>query len=134
MESIRKIVCFIGLMMVFCWGACAMAADINFSDPNKAIIVTAADSTFTLTLKANPSTGFSWFLAKYDQTIVEPISQKYYSTSTERVGVGGYEVWEFKIKPEALRVPQVIEVQMLYARPWEPVNSKPAIFSIFIKP
>jgi predicted secreted protein len=133
MDSVLKIILGIGLTFFTIFNAMAAKNEVNFSDPKQAIIATAESSTITLTLPANPSTGFCWFLVKYDQNFIEPISQKYYATKTDRVGAGGYERWKFKIKSKTFNVPIATEIQMLYARPWGRVDSKSETFNIFIK-
>jgi inhibitor of cysteine peptidase len=132
MESLCKIISFIFLIAYS--GCYVMAAEINYNDPNKAIIVTKTAPTFIITLQSNPSTGFSWFLTKYDQILIEPVGQKYYAPNVGRPGAGGYEQWTFKVKSEAFKVPQKTQLEMLYTRPWESFKgSKPITFTIFIK-
>ena len=90
----------------------------DYSDPSKSIMLDKSSPTFTIKLKSNPSTGFSWFLVKYDNNLIKPISHKYYAPDTKLVGAPGYEEWVFKSKPEALIVPHITKIQLAYTRPW----------------
>jgi len=81
-------------------------------------MIDKSSPTFTIKLKSNPSTGFSWFLTKYDHNLIKAVSHKYYAPDTKLVGAPGYEEWIFKAKPKALTVPQITKIQLAYTRPW----------------
>lgn len=118
------------------WGFPALSQDdvIQFSDPDQAIIVTTESPTFTIRLQSNPSTGFGWFLSLHDQTLIQPIKQKYYAPKEGRPGAGGYEEWTFQVNTAAFKVPQLTSIDMVYARPWGKLeNYKTAKFNIFTK-
>ena len=124
--KLKIILCSILLLL---WSI-AMADDFN--DPAKPIMVGKTAPTFTIKLRSNPTTGFSWFLVGYDSNLIQPISHKYYAPDTKLVGAGGYEKWVFKVKPEAFNVPQVTNIQFAYTRPWNLENYKPTIFKVVI--
>lgn len=102
-----------------------------YSEDKPNIVVTSAKPTFTLKLKANPTTGYSWFLREYDSLLVMPIKQEFIAGDTDRVGAPGYELWTFKVKPAGFTVPQQTVIRLIYARPWQANDSgKHAVFSI----
>lgn len=87
--------------------------------------------TYSLQLNSNPSTGYSWFLVAYPNDLLTITQHTYVPPQTNRVGAGGYEVWEFTAKPEAFTVPRVMKIQMMYARPWE-INDQSTKQSFYI--
>jgi inhibitor of cysteine peptidase len=104
----------------------------NFTDPAKPIMVGKTSSTFTIKLKSNPTTGFSWFLVGYDSNVIKPVSHKYYAPNTKLVGASGYEKWIFKVKPAGFVVPQITKIQLAYTRPWNLENYRPTTFKVVI--
>ncbi len=91
----------------------------------------APEKIFTLTLEANPSTGFSWQLVKIsDQTVLEFVKKEYLATASNLVGVPGKEVWTFK----TLAAGQAT-INLEYRRVWEKdvPAAKTEEFSIFVK-
>lgn len=80
--------------------------------------VTRDNPTATVVLPSNPSTGFSWFLGRYNSELITPVSQTYKAASTKLVGAPGSDTWVFQVKPAAFVVPQVIKIRMVYAKPF----------------
>lgn len=103
---------------------------VVFTSPDKSIMVNKSSTTFTITLESNPTTGYGWFLVKYNSNLIVPVSQKYYPSNTKLIGAGGYEKWIFKAKPMAFMVPQVTFIQLAYTRPWNLENYKPITFKV----
>jgi predicted secreted protein len=93
-------------------------------------MVSKKEPQFIIKLQSNPSTGYSWFLQDYNQSIVQPLKHTYESGDKTLMGAGGVEIWTFKIKPEGLIVPQQTSLHFLYARPWSEENTKEVIFQI----
>jgi len=90
---------------------------------NPGEIQAKAGASFTITLAANHTTGYSWRLAKpLDPELLKQISDIYEEDSSGRTGAGGKEKWTF----DALRA-GTAEIDFEYARPWEkdaaPVNT-----------
>jgi inhibitor of cysteine peptidase len=102
----------------------------DFTDPSKSIMVDKSSPTFTIKLQSNPSTGFSWFLVKYDSNLITPISHKYIAPDTKLVGAPGYEEWVFKADPRALVVPQITKIQLAYTRPWNLEGYRTTTFKV----
>jgi len=119
-------------------GITAMAAasanemdKVVYTSPAKAISVTQKKPEFTITLKSNPTTGFSWFLGKYDEGLIKAVSQKYVAPSSKLMGAPGYEVWTFKVLPKAFAIPSTMEIEMDYARPWEKKPGNKTVFRVY---
>lgn len=100
----------------------------------KPIVVTSRSPEFTITLKSNPTTGYSWFLKDYNSSVLKPISQKYHPPKKTLPGAGGSEVWKFKVNPQAFAVPQITKIELVYARPWEASSGEDEDYTIIIKP
>jgi len=93
------------LLSLFLVSSCAKLEVIN----------ARAGENFTISLGSNPSTGYSWQLAKpLDEKIVRLVSSEYTSSQTKLVGAGGKENWTFlALKKGAAKI------VLKYARPWE---------------
>ena len=94
------------------------------------ITVSAAQPTFSLKLKANPTTGYVWLLRDYDASLVTPVSHQYQKPNAKLIGAPGYDLWTFKMKPAAFIVPRQTTVRMIYTRPFSNENPTPVLFSI----
>lgn len=86
----------------------------------------AAGQTFTLTLDANPTTGYQWFLSNpLDERFLRLIRNDYLPPSSSRAGQGGHQVLTF----HALQT-GMTSIALKYCRPWE--NADCAHFSFTI--
>ena len=91
----------------------------TFKDPGKPIILKPDEHHFVIVLKSNPSTGFSWFLKKYNNDLIEPVGHQYLKPANDRMGAGGIEKWRFKVKSDAFEVPHIMKIKFIYTRPWD---------------
>ena len=74
----------------------------------------AIGGTLTVTLDSNQTTGFSWELKEIgDTNILQKIDNKYVAPTSNLVGAGGKEVWNFK----ALKA-GTTTLSMDYSQPW----------------
>ena len=95
---------------------------IPFTDPAKPIIVKKAKPFFTVVLKSNPTTGYSWLVKNYDNHLIFPVRHKYFPpdpTKHTLIGAPGYEKWTFRLKNAAFVVPHATSVTLVYTRSWE---------------
>ncbi|MCH9744506.1 MAG: protease inhibitor I42 family protein [Gammaproteobacteria bacterium] len=96
---------------------CCVAANAN------TILVTKKKPTFTITLRSNPTTGYSWFLKKCNYHLIKPVSQKFMADRAALkkgiMGAPGLSVWTFRAQPAAFAVPQVTRLKWVSMRPWE---------------
>jgi len=85
-------------------------------------IAATAGKEFTVTIESNPTTGYSWQLAKpLDEKIIKLVANRYDAPGRGgRVGQGGREVWTFKAVAAGKTV-----VEMKYVRVWE--KDKPPV-------
>jgi len=73
------------------------------------------DQEFTITLKSNPTTGYSWQIdTAPDENVVRLIGSVFVGPQTRLVGAGGSEIWTFKAVGRGRTM-----VRLKYIRPWE---------------
>ncbi len=128
------------LIVVGCALSCAAMAEQasvsaavtknQFTSPKKTILVKSESPTVTIKLKANPSTGYSWFLGSYDHDCLQPVSSRFIPAKGNRVGAGGVSEWTFKVKEKAFTVPQLLKINMVYMQAWQLKNSTQQVFTI----
>lgn len=91
------------------------------------ITVDSKSPEFTIKLKSNPTTGFSWFLREYDAALITPVKYTFQKSEQKLAGAPGYEIWTFRVKPVGFIVPQQTVLRMIYARPWQGADSSTQI-------
>lgn len=92
----------------------------SYNEQKTSILVTADQPEFSIKLKANPTTGYSWFLRECNTRYLEPVKHSFQPPENKKlIGAPGYELWTFKVKPEAFNVPHQTPLRFVYARPWE---------------
>lgn len=123
-----SVCCVLGVSAVMAASNPAQPVIYTADKPN--ITVSAAQPSFTLKLKANPTTGFLWFLRDYDASLLTPVSHTYQKPDAKLMGAPGYDLWTFKMKPAAFIVPRQTTLRMIYTRPFSNENVTPVLFSI----
>ncbi|MFA5097901.1 MAG: protease inhibitor I42 family protein [Candidatus Margulisiibacteriota bacterium] len=109
MRKFRPILALTLTVLAFTTGS-AFAAE-NRPD----LIQTKPYSSFSIRLRSNPTTGYSWKISKIsDKRIVKASASRYEPDRPVLSGSGGQEIWSFK----ALR-PGKARIEMSYQRPWE---------------
>lgn len=104
--------------------------NLQETNADKPIVITPTTSTFSINLKSNPTTGFSWRLKKYPHHIISPIEQKFYPAKSNLIGAGGIESFRFKICRDALHVKELRSLTFVYMRPWNLQVGRTATFYI----
>lgn len=91
-----------------------------YTEEQTNITISAKEPLFTLKLKSNPTTGYSWFLREYNANIIIPVKRQFEKEKDVKLmGAPGFELWTFKIKPQGFAVPQQTTLRFVYTRPWE---------------
>ncbi len=98
-----------------------------YNEDKQNIVITAAQPTFTIELKSNPTTGYSWFLREYDSNVLTAVKHSFRKGQANLMGAPGYEVWTFHAKPTAFTVPQQTSLRFIYTRPWQGSESSTQI-------
>ena len=115
--KIFKLVC-----LVFAFGVFNIAwADAQvYTEKNLGFVVKADQPQFTIKLKSNPTTGYTWLLREYDTQLITPVRHEFVANKEKKLtGAPGYDFWTFQVKPEAFVVPQQRTIHFVYVRPWE---------------
>jgi inhibitor of cysteine peptidase len=119
------------LLIALCTGiTLPVLAEKNFSHKFKVMRIPLG-KIITITLQANPTTGFSWQLVEIsDKKILEFVKKEYIVISEKSPGSGGIENWSFKTLKSGKTV-----VILEYRRPWEKdiPAAKIEEFNIFVK-
>jgi inhibitor of cysteine peptidase len=117
------------LMLTLLTSSMIFANEVVMQDKT-AFSISADKAEFTLKVKSNPTTGFSWFLTDYNSALLEPVKHSFEApTDKKLVGAPGYELWTFRAKPAAFTVPQQTLIRLVYTRPWN--NTEPATMETF---
>ena len=78
-------------------------------------IQTKVGELFTVTLDANPTTGYSWDFAKpIDGAILKLASSEFKRPDTKLMGAGGKQIWTFRAMDKGKTT-----ITLKYFRPWE---------------
>lgn len=136
----RKIVSTL-IVCAFACGVMGALAEENvtvkspvFNEPGKPILLKNNDDTFSIVLKSNPTTGYSWFLSGFDADLISPKSHRYVPPANNMAGASGYEEWQFNVNQDSLKVPRLSKIEMIYARPWDVASAHPQTFNLVIMP
>jgi inhibitor of cysteine peptidase len=74
-----------------------------------------AGARFSLTLDANPTTGYQWrFVQPADEGVVRRVGTQYTPRTPGLLGGGGTEVWTFQAVARGTTT-----IRLEYVRPWE---------------
>ena len=75
----------------------------------------AVGKQFKITLPSNPTTGYSWRLARpLDEAKVKLVTNTYRRAETKLIGAAGQEIWTFKAVGTGNTT-----IVLQYVRPWE---------------
>lgn len=92
---------------------------LSFAKAKDVVQVSIKKPTFSISLAANRTTGYSWFVQRYNPHLLEPLKQEYLQPKKGLIGAGGQSVFTFKALPQAFKVQHLMTITFVYARPWE---------------
>lgn len=123
LTRLKKMIAVV-ISVFLCAFTYAVPSTLQKSDLS-AIAVSEEEKTFTVEFKANRTTGYRWFLLKYDTHLIKPVSYQYKVPNRSMMGAPGISAWTFQVLPAATSVPSVTTITWLYARSWEkPIDAK----------
>jgi inhibitor of cysteine peptidase len=94
----------------------AVAGSSCADHPEEGLLRKELGSVFTVTLEANPTTGYRWEISSVSpEGNVAVIGSGYSPSEPQLPGSGGLETWYFKADKKGRS-----EVYLKYSRPWEP--------------
>lgn len=103
-----------------------------YTQDKPAAMITEKNPIFSIKLKSNPTTGYSWYLRSYDATVVQPIKHVFEPPENKKlIGAPGYEIWTFRVKPSGFTVPIQTQLRFVYTRAWD-INEQatPFVFQV----
>ena len=93
--------------------------------------VSAKQQDFTIKMRANPTTGYRWFLQSYDKSLLKAVSYQYVASKNPKlIGAPGTAVFTFAPTQEAFAVPQSTTITFEYARSWMPKSGTARSYTI----
>lgn len=98
-------------------------AESFYTENQSNVIVKKSQPQFSIKLKSNPTTGYSWFLREYNSKFILPLKHQFEKPTKQLVGASGYEIWTFRVKPAGFSVPQQTQIRFVYTRPWQAKES-----------
>ena len=127
-----------GLALLFGLSVGAVALPASSSAPqvqkaNQAIMLKNGQKTLTIRLKANATTGYQWFLLKYDHDLLSFSHYKYMAPNTKLIGAGGAAVFTFKVDDDFIG-PEMTRIHFVYVRPWGMSGATPSTVSVAMSP
>lgn len=118
----RILAAFLLISLTAIHAVCAEPASV-YMENQTSIRIDRSQPSFSLKLKSNPTTGYSWFLLNYDKGLIKPTGHEYIKPDSKMVGQGGYEIWSFEVLFSDLNGPKNTKILMEYKRPWEIAGS-----------
>ena len=112
------------------WRTQGAAQKLTDADSGKTVKVKVGDSV-TISLKGNPTTGYSWRTAKLDGQSIEQSGDPKYTVDAHQsgmVGVGGKFVFSFKATKSGKT-----QISLEYVRPWEKGKKPVQTFAVTIE-
>lgn len=90
----HKKICSQGLSvaLLILWSQYVFAMDTKITN------ILTNQTTFTIQLPSNPTTGFQWSLIRYDRDLFQ-VQQHYDAPKTKLIGAGGRIHFDFRLKP-----------------------------------
>ena len=107
----------IGMILAATLGFSACSSTSSSTEPKQASeSVTSKNKTLAVSLKSNPTTGFSWECSIEDGSIAKIASDTYKQDSAPKdmVGVGGLQTFVIKCVKEG-----TTDITFTYRRPWK---------------
>lgn len=131
MRKLNQVITILAIFFGFFCGLANADESKGFTDPEKSIMVSPSQPEFSLRLASNPTTGYSWFIKRYNQHFLTLEKHQFFPPTSQIVGAGGVDLWVFKVKPEAFIAPHIFKIKLVYARPWEAdKNNKTTDFTV----
>lgn len=93
-----------------------------YAGPSANIRLKPNQQMVDITLAANPTTGYQWFVKNYDHDLLSLQNYRYIANNNKdgKVGKGGVAIFSFAVDPRFYDAPQVTSVSFVYQQPWNP--------------
>lgn len=118
------------ILLLGCLIGTSCFAQRVYTDSSKPITISKAEDTFVISLKANPTTGYIWFLKNANNGWIKIKSHQYKAPKDSKVGAPGTDVWTFKVDDNAFDAPQIAELVFIYTKPWDLKTQTQKVFTV----
>ncbi|KTD59263.1 protease inhibitor I42 family protein [Legionella shakespearei] len=99
------------LALLFGYSLMAHADDVS-------IDVNSNNKNFTVSLNANPTTGYQWKVVSFDKGLLTLSGSQYQKPNNKLIGAGGKMLFTFTLN-KGKTYPAKTDMVFKYARPWE---------------
>jgi len=82
---------------------------------------------FTVSLRANPSTGYSWQVASSGEPVLRQLGEPTFVEDSRRAGAGGTLTFSFRAEQAGTAA-----LQLVYVRPWEKGKEPADTFAVTV--
>jgi len=104
------IILVVGIIMSGCTPA---DLKLDIADSGRSVSL-AKGGELTITLEANPTTGYIWQTVETDDTLLQAVGEPSFQASSSALGAGGLQTFRYR----ALKRGKTL-LKMVYHRPWE---------------
>jgi inhibitor of cysteine peptidase len=101
----------LSLALLFGYSLIANADDMS-------IYVNSNNNDFTVSLNANPTTGYQWKVVSFDKGLLTLADSQYQKPDSKLIGAGGKMLFTFTLN-KGKTYPAKTDMVFKYARPWE---------------
>ncbi len=108
----------------------AKPAEHVVTDSKKTIMVSKDNPRFTISLPSNATTGYYWYIAKYDPRLIKLVDSHYSAPKKAMPGQGGIQVWYFEARHNSFKAAYLSDIELVYARPWDLANKRVHVFHV----
>lgn len=97
---------------------------------SRAADIEPTDTCVQFRLASNPTTGYTWYLLRYDTNLLKFKSYHYVLPHNKLIGAPGTAVFTFDILPALHEVPQLAYVFFTYARVFDLTSAQQTVFAL----
>jgi inhibitor of cysteine peptidase len=109
-------------------------ANSNSAPAEKAMVVSAGQKQLVVSLTANATTGYQWYVGQYDHQLLKLKNYSYQAPNSNLMGAPGKAVFTFEVKSEFTAAPQITQIQFVYGRAWDVASSSTKLITVVSTP
>ncbi len=102
------------LLSLVLLGGCVSKEVLLGADDNARQIELNRGQTLAIALEANPTTGYTWEAAEFDEHVLRQAGETKFQPQSSAIGAGGMQTLRF----EAMNAGKT-SLKLVYHRPWE---------------
>lgn len=94
----------------------------TYASDDVSMDVKVGTPSVTVTLPANPTTGFQWSVVQFDKKVLSLSRSNFERPKTNLIGAGGQMNFTFLVL-KTKNYPKSTKIELKYARSWEPKSA-----------